>query len=424
MSSLTDLRTTLDLHAEQVTDADAVIRATAIRHRVAVVRRRRRALGAGALAVALVAGAGVALVSQPNHAPEPAAPVLLGVQAPETMTSLSYTYRTDGWGRTVTGDASVKLSASDRPRLISWTVKGAPSVRFVLPNGEVWNSRASRFKDFIALPAGQSGSLRVSAGDGRVGVATYALTDQVPPGYTKDGITFRQTVATNPLLGAVIGDLGQTDVSTTFVAPRGQVALSVRCLGLPHGDVLHVSFNGSERTSGACDDSSTFDPGFSAGYRFSTKNPGQTVALRAWVTNGDSSQTPLAAGSVPDLRMMVGAYGPAETRRVGGTRVAAFIEQDGHLWGIGSSGAARHGPDFAVMNYRATGYQGPAQVAWNTKGRTEVSAQADGMPVVKGTFSGGETSMGVPWVPRGAGVHVRLVEGSGSIGLVFYRRND
>jgi hypothetical protein len=424
MSSLTDLRTTLDRHAEQVTDQDAVIRTTAVRNRVAVVRRRRRAFGAGALTAALVAVVAVVLVSRPHHGAEPAAPVLLGVQAPETMTSLSYTYRTDGWGRTVTGDDSVRIPASDGPRLISWTVQGSPSVRFVLPDGEIWSSRASRFKDFVALPAGYSGPLEVSAGGGSVGVATYDLTDQAPPGYTKDGITFRRTVADNPLLGAVIGDLGQTDASTTFVAPRGEVALAVRCQGLPSGDVLHVSFNGSERTSGACDDSSSFDPGFSPGYRFSTKTPGQTVSLRAWVTSGYSSQTPVAAGSVPDLRMEVGAYGPVETRRVGGSPVPVFIEQDGHLWGIGPSGGARHGSDFPVMNYRATGFEGPAEVAWNTKGRTEISARADGMPVVRGTFSGGEGSMGVPWVPRGAAVHVRLITGSGSIAMVFYRRHD
>ena len=423
MSSLADLRTTLDRYAEQVTDEDAVIRTTAVRHRVAVVRRRRRALVAGVLAVVVMAGAGVALVAQPNHGAEPAAPVLLGVRAPETMTSLGHTYRTDGWGRTVTGDASVKIAASDRPRLISWTVEGSPSVRLVLPDGDIWTSRATRFHDFVALSAGQSGSLRVSAGSGSVGLATYDLTDQAPPGYTRAGITFRQTVATTPLLGALIGVPGQTDASTTFVAPHGDVGLAVSCPGLPDGDVLHVSFNGSRRVDGPCDASTSFDPGGTIGYTFSTKKPGELVALRAWVTNG-SSATPLSAGAVPHLRLAVGVYGPVESQRLARSRVDTYVEYDGHLWRAAETAHQQPVHAGQVLSFNGTDFQGPAVLTWNTKGRTSVSVEVDGMPTRRGTFSGGQASLGGLWLPRGATAHVRLVQGTGSIGLARYSRVD
>jgi hypothetical protein len=423
MSSLTDLRTTLDRHAEQVADEDAVIRTTAVRHRVAVVRRRRRAFGAGALAAALVAVCAVVLVSQPNHGAKPAAPVLLGVQAPETMTSLSYTYRTDGWGRTVTGDASVKIPASARPRLISWTVNGAPSVRFLLPNGDIWTSRATHFHDFVALPAGQSGSLRVSAGQGSVGLATYDLTDQAPPGYTRSGVTFRQTVATTPLLGALIGVQGQTDASSTFVAPHGDVGLAVSCPGLPDGDAVHVSFNGSERSEGGCDGSTSFDPGGTIDYTFSTKKPGELVALRAWVTNG-SSATPLNAGAVPHLRLAVGVYGPVESQRLARSRVDTFVEYDGHLWRTAETAHQQPVHPGQVLSFNGTDFQGPAVLTWNTKGRTAVSVDVDGMPTRRGSFSGGKASLGGLWLPRGATAHVRLVRGTGSVGLARYSRVD
>lgn len=47
-NTLSDLRDTLDAHAEQVPDGEAVARTAAVRHRVSVVRRRR-AVGGGAM---------------------------------------------------------------------------------------------------------------------------------------------------------------------------------------------------------------------------------------------------------------------------------------------------------------------------------------------------------------------------------------
>lgn len=424
MKTLTDLRHTLDEHAERVTDDDAVVRATAVRHRVAVVRRRRRAVGAGALALVVGATAGVLGLQRASSDP---APVLLGVRAPETMTSLSYTYGVDGWSDTVDGHATVKIPASSRERLISWTLQGTPSVRFVLPNGEIWHSQESRFRDFVALPAGQTGTLQVSAGQGRVGLATYAITAQAPPGYTKDGITFRRTVATTPLLGAVINDLGQTDVSTTYVVPRGQADVHLLCTGLPSADAVHVSVNGHERLGGDCPDQPTFDPAVSGGYQFHLSHPGRTVVLRVWVSEGVKLPKPLPAGSVPHLRMGVGVYGPAETKSIGaGLRVDAFVEQDGHLWMEATGTVAGQGQDVRELG-RGVGalpFQGPAAATWDTTGHTRVSFHAGGMPTAGGAFPAGQGGIGDLWVPRGATVHLTLDRGRGPIGFAVYRRAD
>lgn len=425
MSTLTDLRQTLDEHAARVTDEDPVIRTTSVRHRVAAVRRRRRAGGAAVLSLALVAGGAAALWDRGRA---DAAPTLLGVTAPATMTSLSYTYGADGWSDIVAGHGSVRISASSRPRLISWTLQGTRAVRFALPNGETWHSRATRFRDFVALPAGQSGTLSVAAGAGKVGLATYALTGQAPPGYTKDGITFRQTVATTPLLGAVIGDLGQTDTSTSYVVPRGQVGLRVVCAGLPKGDAIHVSVNGRGRIAGDCPSSGTFDPGSGGGYQFGMRHPGRSVRLRVWATEGVKSLTPLAAGSEPDLRIGAGVYGPVETRGLGGggLRVDAFVEHDGHLWGEGLASWSSNGHDIRGIGpgFGPHGFQGPAEAAWNTKGQTRVSFMVPGMPTAGGRFPAGPGSLGDLWVPAGATVQMTLVRGRGPIGAELYRRAD
>jgi hypothetical protein len=425
MNTLNDLRHTLDEQAERVTDEDAIVRTTAVRHRVAVVRRRRRATGAGVLSLALVAGGAAALW---DHGRADAAPTVLGVPAPSTMSSLSYTYAADGWSATVAGRGSVKLPASNHPRLISWTLEGATSVRFVLPNGEIWHSKATRFRDFVALPAGQSGTLSVAAGHGKVGLATYALTDQAPPGYTKDGLTFRESVASTPLLGAVIGDLGQTDAGTSYVVPRGQASVTLVCSGLPKGDAVHVSINGHERLGGDCNGSEMFDPGAATSYQFHTSHPGRAVVLRVYATDGIKSPTPLAAGSAPNLRIGVGVYGPVETRGLGeaALRADAYVEQDGHLWAEAWHGSSSNGEDVRApgQSFGPSDFQGPVEAVWNTKGETQVSFTAQGMPTAGGRFPAGPGLIGDLWVPRGAVVHMGLDKGRGPIGVAFYRRAD
>ena len=94
-----------------------VVRAAAVRHRVRVVRRRRRTVGAGVLSLVLLVG-GAATVANRGHSNAlPSAPTVLGVKAPVTMSSLGYTYRTDGSSHTIEGDGSIR--STDR-RSPSW----------------------------------------------------------------------------------------------------------------------------------------------------------------------------------------------------------------------------------------------------------------------------------------------------------------
>ncbi|WP_151084006.1 hypothetical protein [Nocardioides cynanchi] len=419
MNSLTDLRTTLDRHAGSVTDEDAVIRTTAVRHRVAAVRRRRRAVGGGALAAVIAATVGVVGL---HRAPGGREPVVLGRRVPTTMTSLGYTYRAEGWTRTVAGRGSVHIAASDQPRLLSWTLAGTSSVRLTLPGGDVWTSQASGFGDFVQIPAGQAGDLRIAAGDGSVGVASYALTNAAPVGYTKDGITFRQTVDGAQLLGAVIGDRAQVDASTTFTAPYGRLQVTLSCHGLPRGDAVHVSFNGHERIAGNCNGSDTFDPGAGGGSQFRLPHPGRQVTMRVWASHGVKDPVPLPVGSAPRLRMLAGVYGPLATQALGGYRVGEYVEYDGHLWQVFTRYSS---PEGLPLRAPALHRQTVGAMAWHSgAGRTVVSFGAEGMTPEGGSFAGGKGAIGDLWVPAGAAVHARFVRGSGSFAIALYRQVD
>lgn len=421
MTTLTDLRRTLEEHAARVDDGESVVRATAVRHRVGVVRRRRRVAGAGALALVAALVGGATFVTRGRGDALPSAPTVLGVRAPGTLRSLGYTYRVDGHTSTFSGSGSVRITAAAVPRLYSWTTDRAARVRMVLPNGEIWTSTATHFRDFVEIPAAQTGRLQVSVSRGRVGLASYALTDRAPDGVTKDGVTFRRVVAGTPLLGAIITDPGQTDATTSFVEPGGEVGVHLSCVGLPHGAIVHVSFNGSERTSGDCNDPNTFDPGTASGARFAGSHAGRTVSLRVWATRSQRSTRPLASGAAPRLRMFVGVYGPVPEAFVGGTRVPSVVEQDGHTWSLARVASHRHGDPVAL---RPVHDQMVAQLAWSTKGSTVVSFAAGRMPVAGGRFDGGQASIGDLWVPAGASVEARLVHGTGAIGVGLYRRTD
>jgi hypothetical protein len=422
MNTLTDLRRTLDRHADDVADPAAVARTAAVHHRVAVVRRRRRAVGTGALALAVLAGSAAVLVPRLTSDAEPAAPVVLGQKAPTTIGSLGYTYRTDGHGESFTGRGSIKVSASARPRLFSWTTDGAAIVRVTLPDGDVLRSTTQGFGDSVVVGPGDQGRLAVRVSTGHVGLASYTLTGAAPAGYTKAGVTYRATVVGSPLLTARIGEPGQSVLHTSFVAPHGWIGLGVMCSALPEGYVLNVSLNGDGRTSGeSCDSDGSFDPGAHLGAAFPMKHPGESVRVRAWISKGLHDATPLPAGSVPDLRIGVGVYGPLAQQRVGDNLVPAVAERNGHTWTL----ATRRTSSGAPLRLPAASADRVAEMAWHTHGSTEVTFGAIGTDAPEGgSFGGGRAGLPGLWVPAGEPVRASLDRGRGSFGIALYERVD
>jgi hypothetical protein len=414
MNTLSDLRSTLEEHAERVPDGEAVVRTAAVRHRVSVVRRRRRAVAAGGLALVVATVIGVVGVQRASSTPPP---VVFGVPAPETITSLGYTYRSDGRAETFDGSSSMRLESSTEPRLLSWTTEHATTVRLRLPDGEHWTSRASGFRDFVVIPPGPAGTLRVSAAEGRVGVATYDVTDAQPDGVTRDGVTFRRTVADTPLVAAVIGAKGQTVARTSFTAVSGRVRIGVLCTGAPAGSLVHVAVGGFE-SSGGCDHSS-FDPG--SDVRATSELGLRDHRLRVWVSAAHTSK-PLPAGSADEVRIGVGLYGPVASERVAGFALDRVIEYGGHSWVLGRAIRMPASP------VRFTGGVEPSlavvTLPMDRAGITRMSFHATGMPLDQTAFSGqGAGSTGPYWVPAGARVTVTRST-PGSLGVGIYTRND
>jgi hypothetical protein len=422
MNTLTDLRRTLDEHAADVADPAAVARTSAVHHRVAVVRRRRYATTTGLLALVLVGVSAALVLPRSDRAALPSGPTVLGVKAPTTQHALGYTYRTDGRSSTFAGSGTIDVHASDEPQLFSWTTDRPARVTLALPGHEVWHSDVTHFGDYVVIEPGESGPMKVSVASGSVGIASYDLTDAVPAGaYRKDGITFRKQVAGNSLLAATIGNEGATSVTTTFVPPHGLVSVSPMCTSLPKGDVVNVAFgNGGPVSSSACSGDGGFDPGSSSLTEFRSVHPGHTVRARVWISRGFHDHRVVPSGSIPDLRLGVGLYGPDSVQRVGGGRLARYVESLGHTWVLKSTASRTAGQTVVLP---AAPVDRLAAMIWNTHGRTRASVGVVGETP---TGSAGPGAGGFPdlWVPAGGHLRAAVTRGTGVFSVGFYERVD
>lgn len=418
MNTITDLRRTLDRHAGDLPDPAAVARTLAVHHRIAAVRRRRRAAGTGLLAAAVVAGA--ALVAWPrSDDAAPAGPVVLGERAPGSIRSLGYAFDATGRTQVVDGSGTIRLAASETPRLLSWTLRGATSVRFTMPGPEVHLTDATRFGDFLYVPAGQAETVRVQVARGSVGIATYALSDRVTPaGYTRAGVTYRATVAGVHLLAAAVADPGRTSVTTSFVVPDGSVSLGVMCTNLPRGYVVNVSYgNGGPVSSSGCDSDGTFDPGASSFTESRVRHPGRTVRLRAWISRGFHDTARVPDGSVPHLTLGVGAYGPVPERRVDGVGVPVEIESQGHTWRLDGSILTT---DRGALTVPPAAHDRLATVVSRSPGRTRLSVRYGQQTT--GSLGRGSGALPGLWLAAGDRLRASLGNAPGSIAVALYTR--
>ncbi|MFC5176433.1 hypothetical protein [Nocardioides taihuensis] len=328
MSTISDLRETLDRHAEDLVDTGLTGRAGAVRRQVRVARRRRAATAIVAAAVALGGTVtAVGLAEGRSSTPQPASE-LGGHAVPAQLTSLGYTYAyTDG----VAGaeSATLSLPATNAPRLVSWAASG-DGLELTGPRHDAWSSGATHFDDFAFVAAGDHPTFTASGDD--VALAVYELTDAAPEGVTRDGITFRQQVAGQSLLDAAVADSGAARASADIEgAGAGRLTVAYFCTGGGDGTTVHVSVAGmpAASTAGCTDD--TFDPGGIDGRRSLswTPPPGGTGQVRVWATRGPDGPEVVD----PDLRLGVGIYGPAEsTERTAGVSLPALTERDGHVW--------------------------------------------------------------------------------------------
>lgn len=331
MRDLDTLRTTLEQHASAVVDDDLGARPSAVRERASVVRRRRRAAVTGTAALALAASLGVGQLMSGSDDVEPATPRLVGLSVPTTFDSLGYTYAyADG----TEGErlAAVDLSSSDRSRLVSWGTAGADD-QVLITRSDAAPERydVGDFADFVQVPIGVDVTVSVR-GEGQVALAVYEITDAAPPGVTRDGVTFRESVAGDRLLDAVIGEPGDAELSASTEAADGRIAYRYFCADAQPGAVLHLGDADGELVVGGCRDGVPFDPGGSGALEKVLAVDGAVDGadvVRLWVTQGEDGPR-VASG---ELVLGLGLYAAAPTtQEVGGLAVADLVEYEGHLW--------------------------------------------------------------------------------------------
>lgn len=329
MSTMDDLRSTLDRHAGELADHDLHIRPVAVHERIRVVRRRRR--GAAGAVAAVVVGAvalSVSLSLGGGQQPPVADRTLAGHLAPVTMHSLGYTY-TFTQGRQGEGRAQLRIPASEKPTLVSWATAGSDN-RVTLRGVDETprKTTVADFGDFAFVPPGDGTTVTLT-GKGRVALVAYDLTGAAP-GDTSDGVTFRKDVAGQRLLADAIGDPGQADLSIDLSTDGGALPVSYLCSGGPKDAWLHITVNGRGAVFGSGCGDSLFDPAGSGGFTSYPKAAeARAMHVRMWVTDGRKGDVV----EDPDLRIGLGAYAPAPAvGHLAGWPVTATTEYDGHLW--------------------------------------------------------------------------------------------
>ena len=343
------LHDVLEQHSSDIHDLPATERLAAIRGRVRVVRRRRRAGLAGA-AAAVIAAVGVAVwLPSPQRLDPAAQRDLAGHAAPETFTSLGYTYAFDQ-GIEGEGKVTLELPPSDLPRLVSWASSensGTISLPTDVdgdgtgPDSLGMATKTGGFDRYEWVYPGAEGKI-VAQGPGEVAIAVYTRTDAPPPGVTKDGVTFRDDLDGNRLIDAAIGDDGQGELVLQVRVPARELVVHRFCYGVPAGYQLNVSINGELDTFGPCDDLKPSDGGAeTSGFdqvsdgHGGTAEPGTVVNVRMWLTegDGDDNHPSQAAVDVPGVHLGLGFYEAAPARTTVGTwSLPEEMEYAGHHW--------------------------------------------------------------------------------------------
>lgn len=387
MNDLEQLRSTLDRHASDVVDHDVHARVGAVRHRVGVTRRRRRGAAAGTAALALAVVAGLGLIRLTGETPdvEPATPRLVGLLVPSTQESLGYTYTfTDG--AEGTGVAAVDLPASDRSRLVSWGTAGPDDqVTVTGLDGAPELFDVNDFTDVARVPTGVDVTVSVR-GEGELALAVYEITDDAPAGTTRAAATFRESAAGAQLLGAAIGDPGESEVSVDPSAAGRALSYRYFCADAPRGAVMHVEDADGEFVTGGCTDGLPFDPGGAGGLE-TTRPTGRDDVVRLWVTQGEEGP-PVTSD---EIVVGLGIYAaPPPAQQVGSLGVVELVEHEGHLFRLAR--VVRAGPGAREAEVEGTSSPQPLLVLGFASGVGRDSEVVMGM---QSQDSGGLRSQGI-----------------------------
>jgi len=393
MSTLADLRETLERHAEELHDGNRPVRAGDVRRRVRVARRRRAAATAVAAAVVVTGSIGAASWLQAPRAPEVAGPSVVGVAVPDEIAIHGFPYALADRDGVEGADDRLRLPGSDERRAVSLVGNGlgSGSATLFVDGSAVARVFAGRP---VAVPVPVAASdadavLEVELHDtpagARTGVAVYDATGELAPGTDDGTAVFRDTVAGARLLEADFSARGEASAALSFETPLSTTITSF-CRTEEPGLWVQVLLDGGEMSSrGRCGtdpDPDAYGASFSGG---GTASGPHTVEVR--VTRGQRGEVVSDAA----VELGVAAYQSVPAVRVAGAEVAQVVEHMGRTWrldvrDVGAALGIRAETDLLV-GFVAEG--GPVRATW------------------RGDLTSGSTSS-VETIGRGPGV---MVEG-------------
>ncbi|MEO9323042.1 hypothetical protein ABFT23_06095 [Nocardioides sp. C4-1] len=345
MNGIDDLRRTLQHHADEALAGpdDHVGRRRAVHERARATRRRRRGVAAGVVA-SLVAAAGVAVVVAPDGRGNAGPADLVGVDVPETLTALGFTYHyaggLEGERRGDEGRVDATLEGSSRDRLISWGTSGDDDRVVVKVDGRTLTHDDPDFTNWTLVPAGTSGPVSATVAEGRPALAVYELGDETPDGVSLDGSTFRQDVAGAELLAAEFVDGGPAEVTLDATATTNAVRVHLVCSGGPDRDdddseelVLQrdplgqgeVPFEPLDCSGSLPVDATTAPTPLVLAASSRTTTPGDAVSITYRVTTWSGEVV-----DDPGFRLGVAMYALADREPANGA--SPELEADGHRW--------------------------------------------------------------------------------------------
>lgn len=240
--------------------------------------------------------------------------------------------------------------------------------------------------------------------------APVAGDDRPSVGYSKDGVTFPQQVRGRKLLGANVGDPGQSPVYLIADGPHSppDVRISPICFG-PHADefAVSVSIDGVLVYGTTCSEGRPADPvaaGTSSGPELAEAlwdldlSSTSSMEVRAWLRPRDVRDSEPVTD--PEMVVGVGVYGDPVNGAVG-VQLPETLFQDGRSWQVDRVEHGSYGEPVAV--FRAGRSRQPVQLAlgvsgWLT-GRLRYQVLVDGRLETSGELGG---ASGGYWAVVGA----------------------
>lgn len=335
MSTLRDLRATLEQHAADLDDTERYARPVAVRARIRAVRRRRTTVAAVAAVLVLLAGAvGTEVLRGPGEEVRPAGRVVVGVDVPGTIAVQQFPYALTRLADLTDDETHVDPAEHDQAVLLAASGLGDGSATLYSQGEAIARVRGD---EQVSAPValGEAGIDLTVRFDGagpraRAGAAVYEATGALAPGVSDGDAVFRDEVAGARLVAGAFSAPGERSVELDARSTGGAWRFAFYCTAADRDLWVNVSVDGAEPQGSSCSDP---DPGPDAGVGTSTATsriPAGEHRVRISLTDGsDGPEVTPPDGAV----FGVGIYEPpAPGPRVLGTRVDTHVEYGGRSW--------------------------------------------------------------------------------------------